>query len=206
MKLTIPKPCHENWDAMTPTEKGRFCSVCSKTVKDFITLSDEEIMQDLSINSNICVNVTSDQLNRDMNYSFINSLFTKFAVGVILTSGGIVTANAQQTSVKKDTVSLNIRGEISRVSPIKKGKVKISEGFRTVCVQSLNSNDIPLYIFDGKIISENKMKKLDPNSIERVDVLKGASATAIFGGQAQNGVVIITSKKQLMPPKSKISK
>ena len=35
MKITIPTPCHENWNEMTPNEMGRHCTVCSKTVKDF---------------------------------------------------------------------------------------------------------------------------------------------------------------------------
>lgn len=206
MKLIIPKPCHENWNAMTPVEKGRFCSVCSKTVKDFTKLSDEEIIQNLGINSNICVNATSDQLNRNLHYSFINSLFTKFAVGFILTSGGILAVNAQESLMKKDTFSLNVRGEISQVQTIKKGKIKTSEGFRTVCVASLKSDNIPLCILDGKIIDYDQMSKLDPDSIEKVEVLKGSAATALYGGRAQSGAVIITSKKQVMPPKSKISK
>ena len=206
MKLFIPKPCHENWDEMTPNEKGRFCSICSKTVKDFTKLSDAEIMHDVSLDSNVCINASSHQLNRNLNYSFINSIFTKFAVGFILTSSGVVAVNAQQSPVKKDTVSLNIRGEISSVSPIKKGKVKISEGFRTVCVSSLKSDNNPLYILDGKLIDEEKMKKLDPNSIEKVDVLKGPVATALYGGRAQNGAVIIVSKKKFISPKSKENK
>ena len=106
MKLIIPKPCHENWNAMTPVEKGRFCSVCRKTVKDFTKLSDDEIIQDLGIDSDICVNATSDQLNRNLNYSFINSLFTKFAVGFILTSGGIIAVNAQESLIKKEGVKI----------------------------------------------------------------------------------------------------
>lgn len=74
MKVTIPKPCHENWASMTPEEKGRFCQVCSKSVRDFTNSSDLEIMNDLSQNPNICANFQVDQLDRNLSYSFINSL------------------------------------------------------------------------------------------------------------------------------------
>ncbi|WP_452603321.1 hypothetical protein [Pontimicrobium sp. MEBiC06410] len=30
IQLSIPKSCHENWDAMTPKDKGRHCKVCEK--------------------------------------------------------------------------------------------------------------------------------------------------------------------------------
>src|SRR5882757_4871714 len=42
-KLTIPKPCHNSWQDMTPNEKGRHCAACNKTVTDFTQLSDTEI-------------------------------------------------------------------------------------------------------------------------------------------------------------------
>lgn len=206
MKLIIRKPCHENWNAMTPVEKGRFCLVCSKTVKDFTKLSDDEIIQDLGINSDICVNATSEQLNRNLNYSFINSLFTKFAVGFILTSGGIVSVNAQESLTKKDTVSLNVRGEISSVSPIKKGKVKISEGFRMGAARTITGDNIPLFILDGEIINQEIFKNIDQNSIEKVEVLKGKEAMELFGSRGKNGAIFITSERQLMPRNSKISK
>ncbi len=41
--ITIPKPCHENWNDMSPREQGAFCNVCSKTVIDFTALSDVEV-------------------------------------------------------------------------------------------------------------------------------------------------------------------
>lgn len=43
MKISIPNPCRENWDKMLPEDKGRFCSVCSKTVVDFTQKSKEQI-------------------------------------------------------------------------------------------------------------------------------------------------------------------
>lgn len=39
----IPKPCHENWNKMTPQEQGRHCNVCEKVVVDFSKKSHEEI-------------------------------------------------------------------------------------------------------------------------------------------------------------------
>lgn len=43
IKLTIPEPCHERWDQMTPTEKGAFCQSCEKEVMDFSGLQREDI-------------------------------------------------------------------------------------------------------------------------------------------------------------------
>ncbi|WP_417799162.1 hypothetical protein [Tenacibaculum sp.] len=49
-KLTIPKPCHEDWNAMTPNEKGKFCRSCAKTVVDFTQKSSKEIQEYLLTN------------------------------------------------------------------------------------------------------------------------------------------------------------
>lgn len=49
--LTIPKPCHENWDKMTIEEKGRHCAVCDKVVKDFTNSSKEAILSEVKSSS-----------------------------------------------------------------------------------------------------------------------------------------------------------
>ena len=46
--ITIPKPCHENWDNFTPAEQGKHCQVCAKTVIDFTTWQPNAIANYLS--------------------------------------------------------------------------------------------------------------------------------------------------------------
>ncbi|WP_165903782.1 SusC/RagA family TonB-linked outer membrane protein [Hymenobacter gummosus] len=60
-------------------------------------------------------------------------------------------------------------------------------------------NNAPLYVVDGFPLpsdqGENQLNAISPNDIESIDVLKDASATAIYGLRAANGVVIITTKR-----------
>ncbi len=58
---------------------------------------------------------------------------------------------------------------------------------------SSNSDMSPLYVVDGIIVSS--ISNIEPNDIESMEVLKDASAAAIYGAQAGNGVVLITTKK-----------
>ncbi|MCV2486130.1 hypothetical protein OD917_14435 [Flavobacterium sp. SH_e] len=44
-KVRISKPCNEDWNKMTPNEKGRFCAVCNTTVIDFTNKLPSEIQQ-----------------------------------------------------------------------------------------------------------------------------------------------------------------
>ncbi|RXM52643.1 MULTISPECIES: hypothetical protein [unclassified Chryseobacterium] len=44
-KLYIPEPCSENWESMSPQEKGRLCSACNKCVIDFTQKKPQEIQQ-----------------------------------------------------------------------------------------------------------------------------------------------------------------
>lgn len=46
--LYIPKPCHEDWNKMTPTQQGKFCGSCNKQVIDFSLMNDVQILNFLS--------------------------------------------------------------------------------------------------------------------------------------------------------------
>ncbi|MBK6948119.1 MAG: TonB-dependent receptor [Haliscomenobacter sp.] len=58
---------------------------------------------------------------------------------------------------------------------------------------SITQDNSPLYVVDGFIV--NSIRDIPPSDIESISVLKDASATAIYGAQASNGVILITTKK-----------
>lgn len=67
---------------------------------------------------------------------------------------------------------------------------------------SITQDNSPLYVIDGFPIENPDNSALDPSLIESIDVLKDASATAIYGARGANGVIIITTKKgQEGPPR-----
>jgi len=122
------------------------------------------------------INETAAQLN-----STVDQLLQGRAVGVRVT---------QNAGSPGSGVSVKIRG-----------------------VSSLRGNNEPLYVVDGVIIAsagedtqnpsdgnslqenQNGLNGINPRDIESIDILKDASATAIYGSRGANGVVIITTKK-----------
>lgn len=201
MKIIIEKPCHENWEEMTPQEKGRFCSVCSKTVRDFTNNSDDEILEVLSKPSskNICGNFYESQLNRNIQYSFINSLLSKFAVGFILTAVGIVSLNAQEKDSVKTSVLANLQGQITGLSANSQNGAVIpsTRGMPS----SIQGNNEPLWVVDGEITDAKSFKHSDAKKIKHIEILRGVQATAIYGSKGRNGVILVTLKKRFREKK-----
>ncbi len=71
-------------------------------------------------------------------------------------------------------------------------------------IGSINAGNDPLIIIDGVQVasvggssqaSSNVLNSINPNDIESIDILKDASAAAIYGAQAANGVIVVTTKQ-----------
>ncbi|MDY0907066.1 SusC/RagA family TonB-linked outer membrane protein [Pedobacter sp. CFBP9032] len=62
-------------------------------------------------------------------------------------------------------------------------------------VRSLGASNAPLYVVDGIPLQAGGIDAINPNDIENIDILKDASATAIYGSRGANGVVLVTTKK-----------
>ena len=67
IQLQIPEPCQENWEKMSPSEQGRFCSACCKQVVDFSNMTDPEILRYMSTATDaLCGRAATNQLNRNL--------------------------------------------------------------------------------------------------------------------------------------------
>lgn len=70
--------------------------------------------------------------------------------------------------------------------------------------RSLNASNDPLIVLDG-IPFAGSMSDINPSDIKSIDILKDASATAIYGSRGANGVLIITTNKGQMGAKAQVS-
>jgi hypothetical protein len=68
LQLSIPEPCHENWQQMTPTEQGRFCNACAKEVIDFSTMTDIQVLNYFTnlTHEKVCGRALPEQLDRTL--------------------------------------------------------------------------------------------------------------------------------------------
>jgi hypothetical protein len=106
--LSIPQPCDERWDAMTPSEKGRFCGSCQKQVVDFSGLSDREVIQLIEQTSGkVCGRLHSSQVSRvfliQEQQSNYPSKFSKLLLGLFwFIFGGQYESSAKSNTAFKE--------------------------------------------------------------------------------------------------------
>lgn len=114
-------------------------------------------------------------------------------------------------SVNADAISKSVPTSIDQVLQGRAAGVQVqqnsgmpggSSSIRIRGINSLNSSNEPIYVIDGVIIdgstnstSSNAISSINPSDIVSMDVLKDASATAIYGSRAANGVIMITTKR-----------
>ena len=128
-------------------------------------------------------------------------------------TGSMATANTKDF-VKGQVTSPEqlIQGKLAGVqitaggAPGEVGMIRIRGG------SSLNANNDPLIVIDGVPVDNsgiagagNPLSLVNPSDIETFTVLKDASATAIYGSRASNGVIIITTKKGMDGEKTRVN-
>lgn len=120
-------------------------------------------------------------------------------VGTVV--GSISTVGAQKIENKPTPNVLDaLQGQVAGLSIMSSsGDVgtAITNGYSATIrgAGSLNASSTPLFVVDGVPTSSSVLGMMSSNDIASVTVLKGASATSIYGSRAANGVIYITTKK-----------
>lgn len=175
--LSIPTPCHEKWGEMSPAEKGRFCNQCSKTVIDFTTMSDGEIIQTIrKNNAAICGRFLNSQMSRPITHysgrSFNTYLpLTHLLVGFFLFSSPALVftqTHMSPTEIPQVEVIETIKGDVY-VDERPRLNQNIIEGYLvdSTTNEILSYESIRLETVNGKIVS---ITQADENGYFRIEV------------------------------------
>ena len=109
-------------------------------------------------------------------------------------TGSVTVVKSNEISYKATAnVAQALQGKVAGVQVINSGEPGSSPEIRIRGLGSVRSDNNPLYVVDG--VLTNNITFLSNNDIESVTVLKDASASAIYGVRAANGVIIITTKR-----------
>lgn len=109
-------------------------------------------------------------------------------------TGSIAVVNVNELKQQPSASPIEaLQGKASGVQIINDGAPGATPQIRIRGYSTVNNND-PLYIIDG-VPYEGKLSWLNSDDIESMQVLKDASAASIYGSRANNGVVIITTKR-----------
>lgn len=170
LELSIPKPCHENWNAMTPQDKGRFCASCQKTVIDFSTMSDRQLAEFFKKPAgSVCGHFSNSQLNRVIDIPkkrmpWVRYFFTMALPAFLLS----LKAGAQG--------EVRLRGRVA---------VKTQPEKQDTCVKPLENTEASTRL-TGRVVDENGL----PMQFVTVQVEKTNIATSTDS----NGVFVLPFK------------
>ena len=160
--------------------------------------------------SGTTVRVVMEPSNNDLNEVVVTALGIKrekkalgYAMQEVKTEG--------LTENKNFSVANMLQGKVAGVQ-ISQSGTGLGGSTRIVMrgLNSLSGNNQPLWVVDGMPISDNSSEQasqwggfdyagaaseINPEDIESISVLKGANAAALYGSRAQNGAIVITTKK-----------
>lgn len=158
MDISIKKPCHENWNEMTPNEQGAFCGKCVKTVIDFSTRSIEEIKEFFSVKQEerVCGRFEKTQLASLSFDNFFNEFrgfsFTKRLAVILYFTFGMALFNSSLSA----QVDPSVKGDVD-INYTKKGRVNVihqpQDTAKKVCKEPVENT-----LIMGKIVAPKQIE------------------------------------------------
>ncbi len=151
-----------------------------------IGFADKEVIVNANEND---LTIPLTEVDKDLNEVVVVGYSNKKR-GEITSSVTVVDANKLKDVTTNDVGSM-LQGKVAGLQVVNSSGVPgAGAEIRLRGVSSINASQSPLYVVDG-IIGGN----FDPNDVESITVLKDAAATAMYGSQANAGVIVVTTKK-----------
>jgi TonB-dependent starch-binding outer membrane protein SusC len=172
-------------------------------VISFVGYQTQELYVDKPV-----VEIKLVELQNQLNEVTVVGYGTQKKTDITGSVGSVAKANLAQPAVSFDNL---LQGAVSGVAVTQSsGQPGSTATIRIRGGNSINFGNDPLYVIDGFIVYNNNalsntgasngpginaLSSINPSDIESIDILKDASATAIYGSRGANGVVIITTRR-----------
>ena len=155
-------------------------------VFNYIGFSAKEVV----VGSNAVINVTLESSNTALDDVVVIGYQTIRRKDLTGATGSVNTGNTEKLVSRSLPEAL--QGQTPGVS-VRNGGAPEQEAVVNIRGLATFGNASPLYVIDGMIADPNTT--VNPNDVEDIQILKDASAAAIYGSRAGNGVILITTKK-----------
>ena len=125
-QLQIPEPCHEDWNKMTPVDKGRFCDSCQKAVVDFTGMSDTQLVAFFKKPStgSVCGRFHNEQLERDIAFPKKRIPWFKYILQICLP---VFITNTKAISQGKPQLKINELTETCTIPDNNKNEIVVGQ-------------------------------------------------------------------------------
>ncbi|MGN6604206.1 MAG: SusC/RagA family TonB-linked outer membrane protein [Ginsengibacter sp.] len=151
--------------------------------------------QTIKVGNRSTIDVTLEANTKRLNEVVVTALGIKRQSRAL--GYGSVNVGTNELNVSKPvTVGEGLTGKVAglQINTVNNG---VDPGIRVVLrgYRHLNADNQALIVVDGIAVRSNFLSTINPNDVESINVLKGASAAALYGVDATNGVLVITTKK-----------
>jgi TonB-dependent starch-binding outer membrane protein SusC len=187
----------------TTDDQGNF-EIPAPANGTLIISSINYVQQEVAINNRQTITVTLaisiQKIENEVIVVGYGSARKKDVTGSVASISG-----TQMNEVPSANIARALQGRIAGVQMTQtSSKPGTAMQIRIRGTRSLNATNDPLIVLDG-IPFPGSISDIDPNDIKSIDILKDASATAIYGSRGANGVVLITTNKGQAGQKAKLT-
>lgn len=177
---------------VTGDDNGNF-SISAPSNGTLIISAVDFIAQEVKINNSTSLSITMVSLDKNLDEVVVIGYGTARKKDV---TGSTVSLKGETLNeIKAPNIINQLQGRAAGVDIVTNGNTIGTGGqIRIRGNRSITGNNDPLIVVDGMVFG-GSLNDLNPDNVASLDVLKDASATAIFGSRGANGVIIITTKR-----------